>query len=195
MDNNSTKAAVTKTIVLLLLGGCVVVGLYLMFVGSRKSPKEEQYDLTAVDDITTTNLEKNYPASPRMVVDLYAKTMKVLYKEEYTDDQQDKMLAVLQGIMDDELIAQQTNFTKSMKKEISDKKEGSYSITNYIIQNKDPDPVSVSGRKLCSVECIFTLIKAGAGGPDKAVNYYQFILRQDDEGKWKILGWQEKTKR
>ena len=92
MENNSVKSAIMKSIVLLALGAVVIVGLYFMFVGTKKDPGEEQYNLTAVDEITTTNLEKNYPANPRKVVDLYANIMKVLYKEEYTDGQQDKML-------------------------------------------------------------------------------------------------------
>jgi len=189
MENNSVKSAIMKSIVLLALGATVVVGLYFIFVGTKKSPEEEQYDLTAVDEITTTNLEKNYPANPRKVVDLYAKTMKVLYKEEYTEGQQNKMLEVLQGIMDDELLAKQANFVKSTKNEISERKEGDYSISNYIVQNAEPEVVDVSGKKMCNVECLFSLRKGTSG---TIANYYQFILRQDAEGNWKILGWQVK---
>ncbi|MBR4357163.1 MAG: hypothetical protein IKQ00_04475 [Butyrivibrio sp.] len=190
MENNSVKSAIMKSIVLLALGAVVVVGLYFMFVGSKKSPEEEQYNLTAVDEITTTNLEKNYPANPRMVVELYAKTMQVLYKEEYTEGQQDKMLYVLKGIMDDELIEKQVDFSKSMKNEISERKEGDYSISNYLVQNTEPEVVTVSGKKMCNVQCLFSLRK----GTSTVANYYQFILRQDDDKRWKILGWDVNTK-
>ncbi len=190
MENNSVKSAIMKSIVLLALGAVVVVGLYFMFVGSKKSPEEEQYNLTAVDEITTTNLEKNYPANPRMVVDLYAKTMQVLYKEEYTEGQQDKMLYVLKGIMDDELLEKQVDFSRSMKNEISERKEGDYSISNYLVQNTEPEVVTVSGKKMCNVQCLFSLRK----GTSTVANYYQFILRQDDDKKWKILGWDVNTK-
>ena len=190
MENNSVKSAIMKSIVLLALGAVVVVGLYFMFVGSKKSPEEEQYNLTAVDEITTTNLEKNYPANPRMVVDLYAKTMQVLYKEEYTEGQQDKMLYVLKGIMDDELLEKQVDFSKSMKNEISERKEGDYSISNYLVQNTEPEVVTVSGKKMCNVQCLFSLRK----GTSTVANYYQFILRQDDDKRWKILGWDVNTK-
>lgn len=190
MENNSVKSAIMKSIVLLALGAVVVVGLYFMFVGSKKSPEEEQYNLTAVDDITTTNLEKNYPANPRMVVDLYAKTMQVLYKEEYTEGQQDKMLYVLKGIMDDELLEKQVDFSRSMKNEISERKEGDYSISNYLVQNTEPEVVTVSGKKMCNVQCLFSLRK----GTSTVANYYQFILRQDDDKRWKILGWDVNTK-
>ncbi|MBQ4219169.1 hypothetical protein SAMN02910451_03112 [Butyrivibrio hungatei] len=190
MENNSVKSAIMKSIVLLALGAVVVVGLYFMFVGSKKSPEEEQYNLTAVDEITTTNLEKNYPANPRMVVDLYAKTMQVLYKEEYTEGQQDKMLYVLKGIMDDELLEKQVDFSRSMKNEISERKEGDYSISNYLVQNTEPEVVTVSGKKMCNVQCLFSLRK----GTSTVANYYQFILRQDDDKRWKILGWDVNTK-
>lgn len=190
MENNSVKSAIMKSIVLLALGAVVVVGLYFMFVGSKKSPEEEQYNLTAVDEITTTNLEKNYPANPRMVVDLYAKTMQVLYKEEYTEGQQDKMLYVLKGIMDDELLEKQVDFSRSMKNEISERKEGDYSISNYLVQNTEPEVITVSGKKMCNVQCLFSLRK----GTSTVANYYQFILRQDDDKRWKILGWDVNTK-
>ena len=192
MENNSVKSAILKSIVLLALGAVVVVGLYFMFVGSKKSPGEEQYNLTAVDEITTTNLEKNYPANPRMVVELYAKTMKVLYKEEYTEGQQDKMLYVLKGIMDDELLEKQVNFSQSMKNEVAERKEGDYSISNYLVQNTEPEVVTVSGKKMCNVECLFSLRKGTSG---TVANYYNFILRQDDDKKWKILGWDVKSKK
>ena len=192
MENNSVKSAIMKSIVLLALGAVVVVGLYFMFVGSKKSPEEEQYNLTAVDEITTTNLEKNYPANPRMVVELYAKTMKVLYKEEYTEGQQDKMLYVLKGIMDDELLEKQVNFSQSMKNEVAERKEGDYSISNYLVQNTEPEVVTVSGKKMCNVECLFSLRKGTSG---TVANYYNFILRQDDDKKWKILGWDVKSKK
>ncbi len=189
MENNSVKSAILKSIVLLALGAVVIVGLYFMFVGTKKDPGEEQYNLTAVDEITTTNLEKNYPANPRKVVDLYANIMKVLYKEEYTDGQQDKMLEVLQGIMDDELLAGQSDFKKSIKNELAERKKGDYSISNYIVQNSEPEILNVSGKKMCNVECLFSLRKGSTG---TIANYYQFILRQDEEGRWKILGWQVK---
>lgn len=189
MENNSVKSAILKSIVLLALGAVVIVGLYFMFVGTKKDPGEEQYNLTAVDEITTTNLEKNYPANPRKVVDLYANIMKVLYKEEYTDGQQDKMLEVLQGIMDDELLAGQSDFKKSIKNEVAERKKGDYSISNYIVQNSEPEVLNVSGKKMCNVECLFSLRKGSTG---TIANYYQFILRQDEDGRWKILGWQVK---
>ena len=187
MEKGSTASAIVKSVVLVVLGAIVVLGLYLVFTRTRKVPNEESYEITVVDEITTTNLEKNYPASARKVVDLYARTMQVLYRETYTDEQRDKMIAVLQGIMDDELLASNTNFAQSIRNEVQERRDGDYSISAYVVQTKEPDEVSVSGRKMCNVECLFNLRYASNG---TVANYYNFILRRDTEnGNWKILGW------
>lgn len=185
MEKNSVSSAVVKSIVLVALGAVVILGVYLLLNKDKKSGVEETYELTAVDNITTTNLDKDYPADARKVVDLYARTMKVLYKEKYSDEQQTKMLDVLAGIMDDELLAAQSNFYKSMRDEVKGKKDEDYSIPNYVVQNKEPEVVTVDGKKMCTVKCLFSL----RHGTVSSATYYEFVMRQDDQGKWKILGW------
>ncbi len=185
MEKNSVSSAVVKSIVLVALGAIIILGVYLLLNRGKKSGGEEVYVLTVVDEITTTNLDKNYPADARKVVDLYARTMKVLYKEKYSDEQQTKMLDVLAGIMDDELLAAQSNFYKSMRDEIKGKKDEDYSIPAYVVQSKEPEVVTVDGKKMCTVKCLFSL----RHGTVSSATYYEFIMRQDDQGKWKILGW------
>ena len=165
----------------------MVLGLYFLFTRNKSHSNEENYTITVVDEITTTNLEKSYPASARKVVDLYVKTMQVLYRETYTDDQQDKMIAVMQGLLDDELLAGNPNYAQTTKKEVKERREGDYSIPAYVVQTKEPDEVNVNGRKMCEVDCLINLRHANNG---TTANYYRYILRRDtDTGYWKILGW------
>lgn len=186
MENGGTGSAIIKSVVLGILGIIVVLGLFLLFTRNKKTPVEDNYQITVVDEITTTNLEKNYPADARKVVDLYAKTMQVLYRENYSNDQQDKMIAVLKGIMDDEFLANNPNMEQSVKNEVKSRKEGNYSISAYVVQGKDPEEVKIGEDKMCSVDCLFSL-RQGANGT--VANYYQFIMRKDSGGRWKILGW------
>ena len=183
---NSTKSAIIKSVVLVVLGAIVIGGIYFVLTRSKK-PGGEDYKLTVVDEITTTDLDKNYPADPKMVVELYGKIMQTMYKETYTDDQQERMLIVLEGIMDDELLANQTNFKKSIKDEVKERREGDYSISVYQVQRIDLE-AKLDGRKACTVDCYFYLRQGTAGIP----SIYQFLLRQDANGRWKILGWQAK---
>ncbi|MBR1671290.1 MAG: hypothetical protein IJ695_11400 [Butyrivibrio sp.] len=187
MEKGSVGSAVLKSVILLVLGALVVLGIYFVFSRSRTTGSEESYEITVVDEITTTNLEKNYPASARKVVELYARTMQVLYRETYSDEQQDKMIEVLAGIMDDELLANNLNFAQSIKNEVKERKSNDYSISAFVVQTREPDEVTVEGRRMCDVDCLFSL-RQGTNGT--TANYYQFILRREETtGNWKILGW------
>ncbi len=186
-SSGGVSSAVIKSIIMVVLAAVIVLGLYLLLTRNKKALPEEEYQITVVDEITTTNLDKNYPASARKVIELYAHTMQVLYKETYTDDQEEKMIAVLAGLMDDELMANNPTFVQSMKNEVKQKKEGSYSISAYVVQSKEPEEVTLDGRKMCNVDCLFSL-RQGSNGT--TATYYQFILRRDlTTGNWKILGW------
>lgn len=185
MENSGAKSAIIKSVVLLVLGALIVLGVYFLFTRNKKATKDEDYQLTVVDEITTTNLEKNYPADARMVVDFYGKIMRTLYRETYTEEQQMKMLDVLAGIMDDELLSKQVSFYQSMRSEVEQRKKEDYSIVAYVVQNAEPNEVKVEGRKMCNIDCLFSL----RHGTVTTASYYQFVMRQDDEGRWKILGW------
>ncbi|MBQ7658337.1 MAG: hypothetical protein IJS16_05080 [Butyrivibrio sp.] len=188
MEKGSVSSAIIKSVVLIILGAMIVLGVYMMLTRTKKQPaKDEDYVITVVDEITTTNLEKSYPASARKVVELYAKIMQTLYRETYTDDQRDAMIAVLQGLMDDELLANNVNFAGSIQVEVNSRKAQQYSIPAYVVQTKEPEEIMVDGRKMCSCDCLFNLRNATT--PTYST-YYTFILRRDQNtGNWKILGW------
>ena len=120
------------------------------------------------------------------MVELYAKTMQVLYREDYSADQELKMISVLSGLMDEDLLANQTNLPQSIKKEIQDRKKDDYSISNYVIVTKEPEITTVDGRKMCHIDCWYSLRKGTAG---TTVLKYRYVMRQDSEDRWKVFGW------
>ncbi len=189
MENNSAKSAIIKSIVLVVLGAIIILGAYLLVTRSKKPKGSEDYDLTVVDGITTTDLNKNYPPDGMKVVELYAKIMQVLYKETYTEDQEDDMIKVLKGIMDDELIAGNPNFANGIKNDVKTKREEDYSIPLFVVTTKKPVTKELDGKKTQLIECKFLL----RHGTISENIIYQFILRKDDEGKWKIYGWEPKV--
>ena len=58
MEKGSVGSAVLKSVILLVLGALVVLGIYFVFSRSRTTGSEESYEITVVDEITTTNLER-----------------------------------------------------------------------------------------------------------------------------------------
>ena len=59
MEKGSVSSAIIKSVVLIILGAMIVLGVYMMLTRTKKQPaKDEDYVITVVDEITTTNLEK-----------------------------------------------------------------------------------------------------------------------------------------
>lgn len=186
----STKSAIIKSIVLCLLGAVFIGGIFLVIVRNKKPKTGDDYVLTVVDGITTTDLDKKYPSDGIQVVELYTKILQVLYKETYTDRQEDDMLKVMKGLMDEDFLAQNANFEGVMKLDVKQKRDEDYSIPLYTVITRDPVIRELDGKKTQMIECKI-LLRHGTVG-DNFI--YQFILRKDDEGKWKIFGWAVKPK-
>ena len=188
MEKSNISSALVKSILLCVLAAIVIGGVYFVLTRNRKSQTEETYVATVVDEFTTMNLEKNYPASSRKVVELYIRTMQTLYKEEYTKEQEQKMIDLLRGIMDDELLANNPNFDKEIRDEVQRKKEEDNTISNYeILQKKEPAEYLLDGRVMCKIDCIYYM-RMGTQGTITVD--YVFALRRDElTGNWKIYGW------
>jgi hypothetical protein len=193
MEKGSVSSAVIKSVILIALGALIVLGVYMLFTRNRKSPTEESYNPTVVDELTTTNLDKNYPASARKVVELYIHTMQVMYKEEYNEDQEAKMIELLRGIMDDELLSINRNFDNDIRDEVKRKKSEDNSISNFeILQKREPEEYKKDGRWMCKIDCIYYM-RMGTTGTTTVD--YVFLLRRDEATKnWKIYGWTLKEK-
>ncbi|WP_026652298.1 DUF6715 family protein [Butyrivibrio proteoclasticus] len=188
MSKDGTKSAVLKSVLLLVFGGLVILGLFSILTRRPGKKASDDYVLTNIDKITTTNLDTNYPADPRKVVELYGDIMKVLYNEDCTEEQEQQIIAVLSGILDEELLNNQSNLYKSMTNEVKSRKDEGYSFSTYQVLKNEPDIVTVEGRKMCDIECYFSLMH----GKTRENYYYTFYMRRDSDNKWKILGWTAK---
>lgn len=185
--DESTKNGIIKAIVLMVLAALVVGGFFfLLNRGNNDSNNTtEEKVLTEVEKITTTDLSKTYPKTPATVVDLYTKIMQVMYKQTYTDEEFDKMAAVMAGIFDNDFLANQANWPEGLRTEVNNKKEGDYSISKYEILSQDEEKTTDSGEQISNVMARISL----RHGTKTTLYNYLFVLRKDSEGRWKIMGW------
>ena len=157
-----------------------------------KKSDEDNMVLNKVQRITTDNLEMYYPENERKVVSKYYEIMEVLYEETYSDDEEVKMIEQLSLLYDEELLMNQVDLVSQMKDDISQKKTDGYSIVAYNVPG-DSDDVTFfnkDGRSCAGMEVSVNI----RNGTRTEFYQYTYILRKDDEGKWKILGWQLEDK-
>ena len=178
--------------------GIIIVGVILVAVvggyalnlnRKNKAGEEKAVESTAVQSVLMRNLEKNYPPTPKEVVKYYAEITKCFYNEEYTDEELEAMAAKIQEIYDQELIdnKSQEDYMNDLRTEIADMKQKKYRVSDYVLSaSVDVEEFTMDGRACARLYCTFK-IKQGTSGIVPSME--QFILRKDEDGHWKILGW------
>lgn len=168
----------------------VVVGYALRLNHKSKTDAERVVESTAVQKVLQRDLERNYPPTEKEVVKYYAEITKCFYNEEYTDEELEQMAVKIQGLYDDELIANksQEDYMADLRNEIADMKQNNYTISGYVLSSSvDVENFTENGYSCARLYCTFN-VKQSANGTAHSME--QFVLRKDDEGHWKILGWE-----
>lgn len=165
-----------------------VLALYYHLANKMK-PTEETDTLTVVQDVLLEDLENEYPATPREVIKYYNKIMECLYDEEYSESEFQSLAAKAKELYDDELLANQSesDYISQLSDEVSEYEENEKSLSNtWVAASTDVNYYTIDERDYADIAAIYT-VRTGTN-----VTYTNeiYVLRKDEEGHWKILGWQ-----
>lgn len=170
----------------------ICVGFYF-FSKENETPEKE---LTEVEKVILRDLEENYPKTPREVVKFYNKIVSCYYGEELTDEQLEKLVDQMLLLLDEDLLLVNTRDEyydsvvsdieqyQSMKKQVVRTDVCDSNEVKYIDDVKEG---STEVDELAYVNASYFINTDG----NFAYSYQQFVLRQDDDGRWKILTFYE----
>lgn len=181
----------TKGMLILIILVCAVIGYYYYISnrGMKEPGTEQMVEITAVQNVLLRNLERDYPPTPKEVVKYFAEITKCLYSEEYTDEEFEQLAAKIQEIYDDELVAakNQETYLRDLKDDIATFRADKCKITGYYTSSSvDVEEFTEDGYDWARLYCTFYVSK----GKNKYPNSQErMLLRKDEEGHWKIYGW------
>lgn len=158
---------------------------YLVNKVERSAPEVET---TAVQDVLLKNLETDYPPTVREVIKYYNEIMNCYYKENPTDAELEQLADKAMELYDAELVNFQSReqYLADLKAEIA-----AYAATDTVLSHvalsssTAVDYYTYNGRECAQIRCIYTLRQKTQLMTIKEV----YVLRKDDNGRWKILGW------
>ena len=179
------KRNVVRVILALVVIG-LVVGVYYYFTVQRRASVEDAVELTEVQKVITKDLDANYPATPREVVKYYNRIVKCFYNETYTEDELYELGDQARKLFDEELLENnpRESYFDALKADIEDYRESSKTIrSSSVCDSNDVEFQTVDGRECAYVEASYFTNE----NKDYARTYQMYVLRKDDEGKWKIL--------
>lgn len=184
------KSGLMKGVIVGVVLICLVGGYYYYLTNRREDKsKEETVDTTVVQGVLMRDLDKNYPPTPREVVKYFGELAQCIIGETYTDEEFEKLAVQAQKLYDAELISNKTQqqYLDDLKWDINTFKEEEIVISSYSPSSSvDVEEFSRDGYKWAKLYCSFSLRK----GTYIESNEEVFLLRKDEDGHWKIYGWQ-----
>ena len=168
------------------------IGIFFYLSNRSEDTAEENRNpavMTATQEVLARNLKTNYPPTPKEVLKYYSEITRCFYSEKYTEDELVELALKSRELFDDELYATQTDeqYLIALQSDIEVYKEADRVISSYSVSSStDVNEYHFEGRDWAQLYCIYSVREGTAITPVQE----RFLMRKDEDGHWKILGWQ-----
>lgn len=179
-----------KYVIIAIACICVLCAGFFFFTQDQK---EDEKDLTEVEKVIVKDLNNNYPKTPREVVKFYNRIVECYYGSEVlTEKQVNGLVDQMLCIMDKDLLLVNSRdkyynsvlndiaLYKQQKKQLVKTDVCDSNEVKYITDDKDGE---TEKDELAYVDASYFINTDG----QFAYTYQQYVLRQDEDGRWKIL--------
>ena len=181
----------TKGVIILAILVVLVI-TYYYYLSNRQHPDSKQEVelavMTPVQEVLSRNLETNYPATPREVVRYFSEITQCFYNEPYTEEELHDLALKIREIYDDELVANQTEeeYLQKLNDDIAEFKAANRTISSFTLSSTiDVETYQSDGYEWAKLYCIYSVKEQILVNSN-----IQFLLRKDENGHYKIYGWQ-----
>lgn len=168
---------------------CVGVFFYLSNREEKEPVETDNKVMTVVQEVLSRNLETNYPPTPKEVLKYYSEITRCFYSEKYTDEELEALAIKSRELFDKELYDNQSEelYIAALKRDIEEYKAANRVISSYSLSaSTDVNEYSYDGREWAQLYCIYSLREGTTIIPIQE----RFLMRKDEKGHWKILGWE-----
>ena len=185
------RSKIAKTVVIaVVLAVIILVYYYSLGHRAKRQEVEEAIAATVVQSILMRDLEHNYPPTPKEVVKYYAEITECFYNETYSDEELVQLAGKIQMLYDAELVANKTQeqYLQDLRDDIAEMKGRQLTVASYEVSSSTDVEYFTQNEYSCArLYCTFYLKQQGGG---RVPSQERFVLRQDEDEHWKILGWE-----
>ena len=167
----------------------ICIGFYFFSQGNVA----EEKNLTEVEKVILRDLDSNYPKTPREVVKFYNKIILGYYgNEAATEEQVEKLVDQMVCLLDEDLLLvnPRDEYYQSVVADIASYKEQNKKVVNADVCSSNEvkyiTDVKEGTNEKDELAYVNTSYFVNTDG-EFAYTYQEFVLRQDENGRWKIL--------
>lgn len=175
-----------RTLITIFVMSTIAVLVILSYYYLVNRPEASDDEPTEVEVLINKDLELYYPATPKEVVKLFSNIQQNLYSELKEDEYKALSLKVRE-LYDKELLEINTidKYLNQLSNEILEWQDSKRRIVNFSFVNDENNHLRVEdGVEYQTITVTYTFEERS-----KFIENYSFILRKDENNRWKILGW------
>lgn len=184
---NSRKILVILIVVLFV---SAILGLFIYVNNKPQSGSvEDDVVISNVDNVVLRNLDINYPPTPKEVLKYYSEITMCFYEENLSEEDLVRLAQTARKLYDAELCADMTEeeYLVSLREDILEFDSLGIVVSGYTVSaSTDVEEFVVDGRECARLYVTYRLRQ----GTEYIYSNEVFILRKDENGHWKILGWE-----
>ena len=178
-----------KYIIIAIACICLICAGFFFLTQDNKT---DEKNLTEIEKVIVKDLKNNYPKTPREVVKFYNRIVKCYYGDKPTEQQLNDLVDQMLLILDEDLLLVNPRdaYYKSVVQDIASYKAKKKQLvstdvcdSNDVVYVTDDKEGTTEKDKLAYVNASYFINSDGSFG----YSYQQFVLRQDEDGRWKIL--------
>lgn len=177
-------------IVIVVLFVAVILGLFIYMNNKPQSGSlEEEVVISNVDNVVLRNLDINYPPTPKEVLKYYSEITVCFYEENLSEEDLVRLAQTARKLYDAELCADMTEeeYLVSLREDILEFDSLGIVVSGYTVSaSTDVEEFVVDGRECARLYVTYRLRQ----GTEYIYSNEVFIMRKDENGHWKILGWE-----
>ena len=179
---------VKKPLILAVVTLLIIVAYYCCSKIERDN-NEKMVNKSEISKITSKDLELNYPTTPKAVVTYYSEIISTIYKIDMTDKELELVTKQMRGLFDEELLLLNTydTYLKNLKADIAAYKAAKRYVSAFTVENGyNIEYITYKDKDYAKVDVQYFVIEDG----NLKYVFEEYTLREDEDGKWKILFWE-----
>ncbi len=183
---NGKKALV---VIIVILFVSVIIGAFIYVNNKPQTSAEEEVVISNVDNVVLRNLEINYPPTPKEVLKFYSEITTCFYQENLTEEDLVKLAQTARKLYDKELCAAMTEeeYVESLRADVLEFNSLGIVVSGYTVSSStDVFFFEQDGYECARLYATYRLRQ----GTEYIYSNEVFVMRKDEDGHWKILGWE-----
>jgi hypothetical protein len=186
MSKKNNSIIKTVTVVVFL---AAIILIFFNIVSRRNASTKDKANKTELEELTSLDIDGDYPNTARDVVKLHCRYSKLIYGNDLDDETLSIISSKMRELYSAALLTYNPEDTavQSMKDNISKMKEEGYTFKAYTLpEDSQISYYTQNGVDMASMQVTITM-----GTTEETGYYYRQYILVKESSRWKIYGWGE----